>query len=77
MNIKILGTGCKNCVALENNARAAAQELEVEATFEKVQDISKIIDYGVMRTPALVVDDVVVSAGKIPSVEELKQLLAK
>lgn len=75
MIIKILGTGCANCKKLEANAREAVTELGVEATVEKVENMRDIVGYGVMRTPALVVDEVVKVMGKVASVEEIKKLL--
>ncbi|MDD2574014.1 MAG: thioredoxin family protein [Bacillota bacterium] len=75
MVIKILGTGCKNCKKLEENARKAVAELGIDASVEKVEDIKAIVGYGVMRTPALVVDEQVKVMGKVASVEEIKKVL--
>lgn len=75
MKIEILGMGCKKCSDLMENAKKAATELNLEAEFVKVEDIKKIMSYGVMTTPALVVDGVVKVSGKIPNVEEIKALL--
>ena len=75
MKIEILGMGCKKCSDLMDGAKKAATELNIEAEFVKVEDIKKIMSYGVMTTPALVVDGVVKVSGKIPSVEEIKALL--
>ncbi len=75
MIIKILGTGCSNCKKLEANAREAIQELGIDATVEKVENMRDIVAYGVMRTPALVVDGVVKTMGKVTSVEEIKSFL--
>lgn len=75
MNIKILGTGCKKCKKLEANTREAVQELGLDASVEKVEDIQGIMSYKVMSTPALVVDEKVVSAGKLLSAKEIKALL--
>ena len=72
MNIKILGAGCVNCEKLESLAKQAVAELGVQATFEKVKDIEKILDYGIARTPGLVINEVVKSSGRIPSVEQIK-----
>ncbi|MEF3694180.1 MAG: thioredoxin family protein [Candidatus Cloacimonadota bacterium] len=77
MIIKILGTGCPKCKKLEENARAAAAELGIEASFEKVTDLDKIMDYGVMMTPGLVIDEKVVSAGKLLSSSDVKALMQK
>jgi len=75
MIIKILGKGCKNCAVLEENARIAAQALSIDYTIEKVTDINEISDYGVMRTPALVVENTLMSQGKVLTVDEIKSLL--
>ena len=66
MIIKVLGPGCANCVNLEKATRAAVGELGLDATVEKVTDYAAIAGYGVMRTPALVVDEVVVMSGRVP-----------
>ena len=76
MNIKILGTGCKKCQELEKNTRMAVEELQLEAHVEKVEDIKEIMKYKVMSTPALVIDEKLVSAGKLLTVNELKGVLA-
>ncbi|GAE44130.1 redox-active disulfide protein 2 [Mesobacillus boroniphilus JCM 21738] len=76
MNIKILGTGCKKCQELEKNTRIAVEELQLEAQVEKVEDIKEIMKYKVMSTPALVIDEKVVSTGKLLTVNELKSALA-
>jgi len=73
--IKILGTGCANCKKLEQNALAAVRESGSQATLEKVEDIRAIARHGVMKTPALVIDDEVRSVGKVLSVEEIKALI--
>ena len=75
MIIKILGTGCSNCKKLEANAREAIKELGVDATVEKVENLRDIMTYGVMKTPALVVDEQVKIMGKVASVEEIKKFL--
>ncbi|MDR4161972.1 thioredoxin family protein [Bacillus paranthracis] len=75
MNIKILGSGCSNCKRLEENAKNALQELGLDATVEKVTDIKEIMKYGVMSTPALVVDEKVKAMGKTLSSEEIKKYL--
>ncbi|MDZ7798687.1 MAG: thioredoxin family protein [Patescibacteria group bacterium] len=73
MTIKILGTGCPNCQTLEKNAKKAVAELGLEdIQIEHEYDIAKITEYGVMSTPAIVVDDQVKTAGRIPDVEEIK-----
>ena len=75
MKMKILGSGCPNCKVLEANAKKAVAEMKIKADIEKVTDITKIIEYGVMSTPALVVNEKVVSYGRILSPEEIKKFL--
>ena len=75
MIIKILGTGCSNCKRVEANAKKAIEELGVEATIEKVTDIKEIMKYGVMKTPAIVVDEKVKAFGRVPTAEEIKKYL--
>lgn len=74
--IQVLGTGCPKCKTLTANAEAAVKALGVEATVEKVEKIADIMKFGVMITPALVVDGQVKSAGKVLSVEDITKLLA-
>jgi len=76
MIIKILGSGCAKCKQLEENAKAAVSQSGVEATIEKVTDMDRIMDYGVMMTPALVIDEEVKSVGKVLTVDDVKKLLA-
>lgn len=71
MKIEILGIGCPKCKKLNQLAEEAINELGVSAEIIKITDINKIIDYGVMLTPALVIDGEVMVAGKIPSKEEI------
>jgi len=73
--IQILGPGCPKCAKLAENAEAAARELGVEHQLEKVTEIEKILAFGVMMTPALVVDGVVKVVGKVPDVEAIKGML--
>ncbi len=73
--IKILGTGCKKCNELADKVRSVADSQCIEYEFEKVTDISQIVSYGVMTTPALVVDGIVKISGKVPSESEIKELL--
>ena len=77
MHIKILGAGCKKCIALGDNTSAALAAAGLNAEIEKVTDIVEIARYGVMSTPALVIDDQVVSTGKVLSTGEITQLLAE
>lgn len=75
MKIEILGSGCSNCKKLEENTRKAVQELNVKAVIEKVTSFERIAAYGVMSTPALVVDGEVVVYGRIATVSEIKKML--
>ena len=77
MNIKILGTGCSKCKTLEKVTRDAVAEAGIDATIEKVEDIMKIIEYRVMNTPVLVVNEKVILSGQVPSVKQVKELLTK
>jgi len=77
MNIKILGTGCARCKTLEQVTRNAVSEMGISADIEKVEDIVKIMNYGVMRTPALVIDEKIAMSGRVPSVNEVKDVLSK
>jgi small redox-active disulfide protein 2 len=77
MTIQILGTGCARCKQLFSNTQTAVIQANLDANVEKVEDIKAILAFGVMSTPALVVDGVVKFSGKVPSVEELKKLLAQ
>ena len=72
--IQVLGTGCAKCKELYRRAEAAVERLGIEADVSKVEDINQIVDMGVMLTPGLVIDDEVVSSGKLLSGEELEQL---
>jgi small redox-active disulfide protein 2 len=73
--IQILGAGCPKCRKLAENAEAAAKALGIAYTIEKVTDIDRIMGFGVMVTPALVVDGRVKAAGKVPSADEIKKML--
>ena len=75
MNIKILGPGCARCHQLEKTATEVVKELGIAATVEEVKDMSKIIAYNVMMTPGLVIDEQVVSSGKVPTKAEVTQLI--
>jgi small redox-active disulfide protein 2 len=77
MEIKILGPGCAKCNSLDKLTREVVEKNGISATITKVDDIMEIMKYGVMSTPALVIDEKVVIKGRIPSQEELKQLLIK
>ena len=73
--IQILGPGCFKCKKLAENAEAAAEELGIEYEIEKVAEINEIMSFGVMMTPALAVDGEVKVVGKVPSVENIKEML--
>jgi small redox-active disulfide protein 2 len=76
MKLTIYGSGCSKCNLLTVHAETAARELGISYELEKVTDINGIIDAGVMRTPALAVDDKIVVMGQVPSAEKLKKYLA-
>ncbi len=75
MTIKILGSGCANCVRLADNAKKAAEEAGIAADLVKVTDFADIAAYGVMSTPGLVVDEKVVSSGKVLTADQIVPLL--
>ncbi len=75
MVMKVLGTGCAKCHQLEENTRKAVAELGLDASIEKVENIKDIMKYGVMKTPALVVDEKVKVMGRVPSPDEIKKYL--
>lgn len=77
MTIKVLGPGCKNCVSLAENTKAALEQLGMQAELIKVTDFKDIAAYGVMSTPALVVDERVVSYGKVLKPKEVANILEK
>lgn len=75
MSIKILGPGCKNCVALTENTKLALAQLSMQANIEKVTDMSVIASYGIMSTPGLVINEKVVSFGKVLKPNEIAKLI--
>ena len=77
MEIKILGPGCSKCKTLDKITREVVEKNGINASVTKVEDIMEIMKYGVMSTPALIIDEKVVLKGRIPSYDELKQLLTK
>ncbi len=77
MEIKVLGTGCTKCKSLEKITQQAIAELNLNASIEKVEDIQKIMEYGIMRTPGLVINGNVVLSGQIPKINELKDILTQ
>jgi small redox-active disulfide protein 2 len=77
LTVKVLGPGCKNCMQLEEIVKMAVTDLGVEADVQKVSDYSEILSYNVMSTPGLVINEQVVSSGRIPSENEVMSWLAK
>ena len=77
MEIKILGTGCPRCKTLEKTVINALTEMDIAADVSKVEDIVKIMGYGIMHTPGLVINGKVVLSGRLPSPEELKEIIIK
>ncbi len=77
MEIKVLGTGCAKCKTLEQSVRQSVEELGIDAVVTKEEDIVKIMSYGIMHTPGLVIDGKVVLSGRVPSAKDLKELIAK
>lgn len=75
MNIEILGSGCANCKKLHQLVMEAVNEMGVEAHFKKVEDIQRIMGYGVMRTPALVINEKVKVFGRVPAKDEIKRYI--
>jgi small redox-active disulfide protein 2 len=77
MEIKILGPGCSKCKTLDKITREVVEKNGINANITKVEDIMEIMKYGVMSTPALVLDEKVIVKGRVPSADEIKQLLTK
>lgn len=77
MIIKILGAGCDKCDKAYNNAIKAVEELGIDVTIEKVEDLVTMMKYGIMTTPGIVIDEKVVMVGRIPKVEEFKNIMQK
>jgi small redox-active disulfide protein 2 len=75
MKIEVLGSGCKNCNALETATAEALQQLGMDVPIDKVTDYGEILAYGVMSTPALVVDGQVKTVGRVPTVRDLAEIL--
>ena len=75
MDVKILGSGCRNCQNLEANTSQALHDLGIDATIDHVTDEVEIIGYGVMSTPALVIDDEVIVSGRVPGADQLRTLI--
>ena len=77
IKIKILGPGCPKCKTLERITREAVAETDIDATIEKVEDIVKIMEYHVMHTPVLVINEKVLLSGQVPTVNQVKLILTK
>jgi len=77
MKIEILGVGCPKCKQLTANAEVAIKELNIAAEISKVTDIDKITEYGVMMTPALVIDGIIISSGKVLSKDDIKKIISR
>jgi small redox-active disulfide protein 2 len=76
MNIKILGPGCARCHQLEKTTKEAVKELGIDATIEEVKDMMKIVQYPILTTPGLVINEELVCAGRVPTKGEVTQLIA-
>lgn len=77
VDIKVLGPGCRNCIALDRAARSAVEQLGIDATVEKVEDYGQIAAYNIMSTPGLVVNGQVVSAGRVLTAHSIKELILR
>jgi len=77
MEIKILGTGCPKCKKLEQITRQAVEAADIGANISKEEDMMKIMEYGIMSTPGLVINEKVVFSGRVPSSKELNEILTK
>jgi small redox-active disulfide protein 2 len=75
MTIKILGPGCMNCRTLERRTQEAVEQLSLDAIIQKVEDYREISTYGIMSTPGLVIDDTLVSQGRVPTVDAIKDMI--
>lgn len=75
MNIKILGSGCARCHQLEKTAKEVVRDLGIDATIEEVKDINRIVEYAVLTTPGLVINEELVCAGRVPAKAEVAQLI--
>ena len=75
MNIKILGTGCAKCHSLEKIVKEVVAELHIDATVEEIKDMKQILNYKILMTPGLVIDEKVVISGKVPSKAEMERIL--
>jgi small redox-active disulfide protein 2 len=77
MNIKVLGSGCMNCQTLEKRTREAIEKLNMAADIEKITDFQQIASYGILHTPGLVIDNKIVLQGRVPTVEQILEIIQK
>lgn len=77
MEIKVLGTGCAKCKSLESLTKEVISEMNLSATIEKIEDIQKILEYGIMSTPGLVINGKVVLSGRLPKKREIMEILTQ
>lgn len=77
MDIKVLGTGCSKCKTLEKTTKQVIKDLGIDAEVEKVDDIQKIMEYGIMHTPGLVINGKVILSGRVPKTSELTDILTQ
>ncbi len=75
MNIKVLGSGCINCITLEKRTSEAIKKLGIKAEIEKVTDFRQIASYGILRTPGIVIDEKIVIQGRVPTVEQIQEII--
>jgi small redox-active disulfide protein 2 len=77
MNVKVLGTGCAKCMALEKTVNEVIKEMNLDVTVEEVKDMNRILAYPILTTPGLVIDEEVVLFGRVPKRDEVRELLSK
>ena len=77
MNIKVLGTGCAKCMALEKTVNEVIKEMDLDVTVEEVKDMSRILEYPILTTPGLVINEEVVLFGRVPKKDEVRDIINK